>query len=88
MNSVLIQGVTLSDIEAMIERVIDRRFDSLVEEVRPRKSQLVKRVDAAKLLGVSLPTLDAYARAGWLRSRHIGGRVYFDEEDLRSIKCR
>lgn len=85
-NSVILQGATLSDIERMIERVIDDRMKAFYDSIRQRPPVLVRRKDAAAAIGVSLPTLDAYAKAGTLHARHVGGRVYYLEEELLSFR--
>ena len=56
------------------------------EGIQPKADPLVKRVDASKMLGVSLPTLDAYAKAHILHPRHVGGRVYYLESELLKHK--
>ncbi len=81
-NSVLIQGATLADIEAMIDRAVAKRMEDFYESIRHKPPVLVRRKDAAKLLGVSLPTLDAYGEHGILHPKHLGGRVYYDEEEI------
>ena len=87
-NAVLIQGATLADIEAMVSRAVDKRMQEFYERVKAKPPVLVRRKDAARLIGRSLPTIDAYAKAGILHTRHIGGCVYFDENELLSIKGR
>ena len=73
-NSVLIQGATLEDIERMVDRAIAKRMEDFYKSIQPKPDPLVKRVDAARLLGVSLPTLDGYGKYGILHPRHVGGR--------------
>ena len=87
-NSVLIQFASMSDIEAMITRAIDKRMAAFYDSIRQKPAVLVKRKDAALLLGVSLPTLDAYGKHGILHPKHVGGRVFYVEEDLFTIKRR
>lgn len=81
-NSVLIQGATLADIERMIDRAVAKRLDDFVRSVQPKPDPLVKRVDAAKQLGVSLPTLDNYGKYGILHPRHVGGRIYYVQSEI------
>lgn len=88
MNAVLIQGATLADLEAMINRAVERRMESFYKKIQKKEAVLVRRKEAATLLHVSLPTLDAYARAGLLHAHRIGGRVFFDEEEVMSHKGR
>ena len=81
-NSVLIQGATLADIERMIDRAIAKRMENFYQSIQPKPDPLVKRVDAAKQLGVSLPTLDNYGKFGILHPRHVGGRIYYAQSEL------
>lgn len=85
-NAVLIQGATLSDIERMVDKAVARRMEEFVSSLRCDDASLVRRKDAASMLGVSLPTLDAYARSGILHPRHIGGRVFYDSHELFAVK--
>ena len=84
-NSVLVQGATLADIESIVNRAIDRRMEVFYENIRQKPPVLVRRIDAARMLHISLPTLDAYAKANILHAKHIGGRVFFSEEELLSL---
>lgn len=85
-NAVLIQGATLSDIERMIDKAVERRISAFYASLQKKEPTLVRRKDAAVLLGISLPTLDAYGRCGILHPHHIGGRVFYSEEELLSVK--
>ena len=85
-NAVLIQGATLSDIERMVNRAVDARMKAFYDSLRRRDGVLVKRKDAAAMLGVSLPTIDKYGRYGILHPRHVGGRVFYEESELLSVK--
>ena len=85
-NAVLIQGATLSDIERMINKAVESRLADFYSSLQKKEPVLIKRKDAAAFLGISLPTLDAYGRCGILHPRHIGGRVFFSEEELMSVK--
>lgn len=87
-NAVLVQNATLADIEAMVNKAVDGRMRAFYEAVREKPPVLVRRKDAAVMLGISLPTLDAYGRIGILHPTRIGGRVFFREDELLSKKRR
>ena len=87
-NAVLVQGASLQDIERMIDRAVEKRMNDFYERIKEKPPVLVRRKDAARMIGRSLPTLDAYAKAGILHARHIGGCVFFDECELLSVKGR
>ena len=84
-NAVLIQGFTLSDIERMVNKAVERKMADFYGRFCNKPPVLITRKDAAKRVGVPLPTIDAYAKAGFLHARHIGGRVFFEEE-LDAVK--
>ena len=85
-NSVLIQGATLADIERMINRAVDARMKEFYDSIKEKPPVLVKRKAAAAILGVSLPTLDSYGKFGILHPQHLGGRVYYDEAEIEKYK--
>lgn len=87
-NSILIQYVTLDDIRRMIESALDARMEHFYNTIREKPPVLIKRKDAAAILGVSLPTIDAYGKYGILHPRHIGGRVFYLEDELLAKKGR
>lgn len=86
-NAVLVQCATLSDIERMVDRAVARRMDEFLVSLRATGSdRLVRRKDAACMLGVSLPTIDSYGRSGILHPRHIGGRVFYSRDEVEALK--
>ena len=85
-NSVLIQGATLQDIERMINRAVDARMKEFYETIKDKPPVYLKRREVAKLLSISLPTLDAYGKHGILHPKHLGGRVYYDEAEIIKYK--
>lgn len=85
-NSVLIQCATLSDIERMINSAVDARMAAFYESIKEKPPVMIKRKEAAKMLGVSLPTLDQYSKFGILHPKHLGGRVFYDESEIIKYK--
>lgn len=82
-NSVLIQGATLADIEKMINRAVDARMQAFYDSIRKKPPVLIPRKKAASdYLRCSLPTLDAYGKFGILHPKRVGGRVFYEEEEL------
>lgn len=87
-NSVLVQYASLADIEAMVNRAVGKRIEAFYKSIQKKPDVLVKRKDAAAMIGVSLPTIDAYARCGILHTKRLGGRVFFSEEEILAVKRR
>lgn len=86
LNSVLIQGASLEDIKNIIEKAVDERMTAFYESIRERPPVFVRRKEAAKMIGVSLPTLDQYIKFGFVKAQHLGGRVYVDEQSIISYQ--
>ena len=86
-NSMLIQGATMSDLESMMSRLLDKKLANILEstpkvEESPKKGGLNKRKEAAEKLRSSLVTLDAWTKAGIITAHRIGGRVYYTDKDI------
>lgn len=85
-NAMLIQGATMSDLESMVSRLLDKKLANIVEstpkvEEKP-KDGLYRRKEAAQRLRVSTVTLDNWVKIGVINARRIGTRVYFTEKDI------
>ena len=85
-NAVLIQGATLKDIERMIDHAVEKRMAEFYDQIKEKSPVLIRRMEAARRLGVSLPTIDQYAKAGFLKAKHLGGRVYFEEAEVEKYQ--
>lgn len=85
-NAVLVQGATLADIEAMVNRAIDARMKAFYDSIRQKPPVLIPRLKVAEMLGLSLPTIDKYGRFGILHPRHVGGRVFYEENEIEKFK--
>ncbi len=90
-NAVLVQGVTLQDLERMVKRVVSQQLEEYKSKLPPPQKAVVttkktptyiKRKDAAKLLSVSLTTLDKWTMAGFIHPCRICSRVYFTQEEI------
>lgn len=85
-NSILIQGVTPTDLENMLSRLLDKKlanfFESTPKVEIPPKDGLYRRKEAAEKLRISLVTLDNWTKLGIVNARRIGTRVYYTEKDL------
>lgn len=85
-NAILLQNCTLQDIEHMINKAVGERMSEFYERIREKPPVLIKRKEAAKRLGVSLPTIDAYAKANILHAKHLGGRIFYEESEIEKYK--
>lgn len=85
-NSILIQGATISDLESMMSRLLDKKLANIstpkVDE--SPKDRLYKRKAAAEKLQISLVTLDNWTKLGVVNARKIGSRVYYTDSDINN----
>lgn len=91
-NAMLIQGATMSDLESMMSRLLDKKLADIIESTpkveESPKDGLYKRVAAAKRLQISTVTLDAWTKAGIINARRIGTRVYYTDKDINDALKR
>ncbi|RGW32825.1 helix-turn-helix domain-containing protein [Bacteroides stercoris] len=92
-NALLIQQCTMNDVEKVLSRLLDEKLANILPISTPTECEsrdgLYKRKEAADMLGVSLVTLDTWAKAGIIKSRKIGTRIYYTknaiDEALRAV---
>lgn len=91
-NSILIQGATMSDLESMLSRLLDKKLADIIDstlkvDVSP-KDGLYKRKVAAEKLQISLVTLDNWTKLGIINARKVGSRVYYTDSDINNALKR
>ena len=82
-QSILIQQASLSDIEAVVRKVLD----DILDDLKLQKSdsiRLLTRTEAAKMLRISLPTLADWTRQGMIPAQRIGRRVLYAISDIEN----
>lgn len=84
-NSMLINGITPDSLRQLIRAAIRAELDDFVKQVREQPDPLIRRVEAAKRLGVSTVTLDKYLKYGLLHGKHVGGRIYIAESEINAF---
>lgn len=85
-NAVLIQNCSVSDLEKIVNRAVSERIKAFYDTIREKPPVLIRRKVAAERLGVSLPTIDLYAKNGFLHPKRLGGRVFFEESEIEKYK--
>ncbi len=86
-NAILLQNATLEDLEKMVKRAVAEQM-SAVSVKQPKEVEkkglpkYVKRIETARILGVTVPTLDDWTRNGLIQCCRISNRVYYSEEEI------
>lgn len=86
-NSILFQNVNLDDFYEKIRKTVadEIAFQKSCDEIGDKK--FLTRKETATRLRITLPTLNAYTKNGFLKGVRIGYRVLYREEDVTaSIK--
>lgn len=83
-NSIILQNVSLSDIEALVSKVIDDKIKSINPTPANVAGKLLTRQETAKLLKISLPTLDSWTNAGLIKAKRVGTRVRYVYSDVEA----
>lgn len=84
-NSIILQNVSLSDIETMFSNLIDTKLQSFTQNKPEHDSDnLLTRLETAELLKISLPTLNDWTKVGVIKAKKIGTRVRYLRSDVEA----
>jgi excisionase family DNA binding protein len=88
MNSIILQGINSEDLKNLFREVIEEK---LKLESNPKESEkglvYLNRFEVAKILKISLPTLNNWSKAGTLQSYRIGNRILYKSDEIeQSVK--
>ncbi len=85
-KNLLIQNVTLQELQEMISNTLEEKFKALNISTRERvEEDLLTRKETAKLLRISLPTLADWTRQGILKSINLGRRVLYARSEVQRV---
>ena len=85
-KDLLIQNVTLQELQEMISNTLEEKFKALNSSTRERiEEDLLTRKETAKLLRISLPTLADWTRQGILKSINLGRRVLYSRSEVQRV---
>ena len=77
--------LTKNNLRDVIKDIFNEEFQKL-ETRLTKKSKILTRDDAAKLLGVCPNTISEYIKSGRLVNRGLGRKVLILESDLEGVK--
>lgn len=83
MEQVVFTQVPIVDLQGYIAQTIKEQFEAIRKaESTPDPDELVTRKEAARYLGLSLPTLHDYSQRGIVTAYRLGSRVRYRRGDL------
>ena len=82
MSNVILQGVTLQELNQNLLNGIDERIYDLTKKSKKEPIEYWTRNEMAEKLSISLPTLHDWMNKGILKAYRIGNRVYFKSSEV------
>lgn len=90
MNGIIIQQITLHELESSIRRILREEFsttaftNNVLKKPDPLEDILLSKCESAKLLRVSLPTFTKMVKDGQVKPFKIGKRFKFKKNQILS----
>ena len=82
MESTLLHRVNPGELRKIIR-------EEIVDHLKPaQENKYISKKKAAQLLNRTVQTLDAWHKAGILKKKYIGGRVYYLESDIDRFETK
>jgi excisionase family DNA binding protein len=83
MNEIVLISVPIEDLVEKISIAISKMLIKARDEKNPSSNKtLLSRFEVAKLLKISLPTLNQWSKHGLLNSYKIGHRVLYKQDEI------
>ena len=82
MKQILISEISIDELLIRLSEFIDAKKDKNILVKSPNEPTYITRIQVAKILKISLPSLLTYTKLGWLQSYKIGNRVLYKPEEI------
>lgn len=85
---IIVAGITIQDLEVYVKSLVKKvmkdglNMSFVHQQSSPVESELLTRKQVAKLLGISLPTLDARIKGESLPYSRIGKKILFEKHKV------
>jgi excisionase family DNA binding protein len=80
MNNLIV--ISESDLRAVLTETIKTELANLKPTEPIKDNQLITRLEASRILGISLPTLGKYTKEGKIQSYRIGSQIRYKKEEI------
>jgi excisionase family DNA binding protein len=83
MEKILFTGIDVDDLLKKIGQIIDGKLSQVsIQNLNENQTKFLSRQEVAKLLKISLPSLNTYSKLGWLQSYKMGNRVLYKQDEV------
>ena len=89
LNRLILFPIPLSEFEEIIREIVRSELKNFAQLKIEAEVELITRKEAAKILGVSLPTLARWSKEGFVKSYRISSKIRYKRfEVIDSLKAR
>ena len=75
--------VTPEELTTLVNEILDNKIEIILKHLQQTpKTEYLSKKETAKLLGVSIGTLDNWSKNGILEPRYIGNRVLYTRQAI------
>lgn len=82
MNDLILSPISLEELEKRIQEIVRTELQNFKIPEKNSPSVYISRKEAAKFLGISLPTLSLWSKTGVIVSYRISSCVRYKREEL------
>ncbi len=82
MEPILLNGINLSDIKKVLREVLEEKSNDFAKPVKSEDQEYLTRKEVAKLLKISLTTLNDWSKQGIVQAYRIGNRVLYKKKEI------
>ena len=84
METILLNGINLSDIKKVLREVLEEKSNDFAKPVKSEDQEYLTRKEVAQLLKISLTTLNDWSKQGIVQSYRIGNRVLYKKKEIEN----
>ena len=85
-NITQLHDVTPEDLKQLILNGVAQQLEELTKQFKPKEpTKWVTRLEATKILGVTLATINNWSNKGILKRHKIGNQVRFKREEIDKV---
>lgn len=85
---ILLSPIKLNELLEKIGQIIDGKLSQVKQTEPQNQSKFISRSEVAKLLKISLPTLNEWTKLGWLSAYKMGNRVLYNAAEVELSLCK
>ena len=82
MKQIQISEITLDELLSKLSELFEAKLEQSKLPQNKNRSTYLTRIEACKILKISLPSLTEYTKQGWLQSYKIGNRILYKPEEI------